>query len=567
MSNLWKTYQESKEIYPNSANKRFSSVVRHSDELLDELKKETDFLSGDASVSERLYCFVHDIHEIRKCPYCGKPLLYTGKMDKGYYATCGSAECRKLGMAKGATNRSDDAKSAAAAKAKETYFKKTGYYSNMQDPAGYAKWKASFEDKHGEEHPLQVNEIKDKVKETTLSRYGTLDMFHCDKSVQTILEKYGSLETYYKQTNEKTVAARKEKCKNEILQRLTDFDFTLVDDTDLYSYKIKCNQCGHEFSCSREYINYYWRNQKRFCPKCDFKNMTFRSGSEKELGEIIASIYDGEIRCNKYIGKYECDIVIPDKKLAIDYNGIYWHSELYKDKEYHIKKKKSVAAAGYNLIYIWEDDWNDIVKQEIILSRIRSKLGLSEKIFARKCDIKKLISGDELSIAKKFLENNHLHGYTPASDYYGLFHKEELVELISIGKSRKLIGSKKDQHELIRLCSKKNVNVVGGFSKLLKYVMKDLSINELTSYIDLDWTDIFENSYKSVGFSTIDITAPNYWWSKDGLRYNRLNFTKAKLITEGESIGKTENEIMKERGYVKLWGTGNLKVKYDFNKT
>lgn len=58
---------------------------------------------------------------------------------------------------------------------------------------------------------------------------------------------------------------------------------------------------------------------------------------------------------------------------------------------------------------------------------------------------------------------------------------------------------------------------------------------------------------------------------KDGLKYNRLNFTKAKLIKQGESVGKTEIEIMEERGYVKLWGTGkgtgNLKVKYNFNKT
>lgn len=567
MSKLHEVYQKSKDLYPNCVNKQFSATVRHSDELLNELKEETKFLSDRSSVSERLYCFVHNIHEIQKCPYCGKSLLYTGKMDKGYYATCGSDECRKLGMTRGSTNRSDTKKNIAIAKAKETYFKKTGYYSNMQNPEGYAKWKTLFKEKHGEEYPLRVDKIKSKVKETTISRYGTLDMFHCDKSIQTILEKYGSLDNYYKLINEKTLTVRKEKCRDEIIRRLSDFNFELINDNDLHLYKIKCNQCGHEFSCSREYINYYWRNNKRFCPKCDFKNMTFRSGSEKELGEIISSIYNGEIRYNKYIGKYECDIVIPDKKLAIDYNGIYWHSELYKDKDYHIKKKKSVATAGYNLIYIWEDDWSDTVKREIILSRLRSKLGQSERIFARKCDVRKLTSKDELSSAKKFLENNHLHGYTPASDYYGLFYKNDLVELISIGKSRKLIGAKKDKYELIRLCSKKNINLIGGFSKILKYAMKDLDINELTSYIDLDWTSLSENSYKSVGFSVIDITAPNYWWTKDGLRYNRLNFTKAKLILEGESAGKTENEIMRDRGYVKLWGTGNLKVNYNFNKT
>lgn len=63
LSKLQDVYQESKEFYPNSVNKRFSSVVRNSSELLDELKYETKFLSDNASVSERLYCFVHDFNK------------------------------------------------------------------------------------------------------------------------------------------------------------------------------------------------------------------------------------------------------------------------------------------------------------------------------------------------------------------------------------------------------------------------------------------------------------------------------------------------------------------------
>lgn len=567
MSRLQETYQESKELYPNSVNKRFSSVVRNSSELLDELKYETKFLPDDASASERLYCFVHDIHERQTCPYCGRPLLYTGKMDKGYYATCGSDLCRKQGMSKGAKNQSPEIKKSAVEKARQTYFEKTGYYNNMQNPEGYANWKKSFKEKHGEEHPLKLKEVKEKVKATTIEKYGTADMFHCEKSIETIIQKYGSLNNYYKTVNEQIVASRKEKCKNEIILRLSDFNFTLIDDSDIHNYKVKCNNCGHEFGCSKEYINYYWRNGKRFCPKCDFKNMTFRSSAEKELGEIIAERYPGEIKYNKHIGKYECDILIPDKQIAIDYNGLYWHSELYKDKNYHFKKKQDLNNLGYNLIYVWEDDWNDKCKREIILSRIFSKLGLSERIYARKCNAKRLLSSNEIKSAKSFLIENHLHGYAPASNYYGLFYDNNLVELISIGKSRKLIGSKSDKYELIRLCTKKNLNVVGGFSKLLKYAMNDLEIDELTSFIDLDWTNLSRNSYKEIGFSILNITEPNYWWVKDGLKYNRLNFTKAKLIKQGESIGKTEIEIMEERGYMKLWGTGNLKVKFNFNKT
>ena len=93
---LYKLYQESR---ISGGNKKLSMNVRYSEELQSILKAETDFLSNNATLSERLYCWLHDIHEIQMCPYCNeKPLLYRGKIDKGYYATCGRQECKSKGM-------------------------------------------------------------------------------------------------------------------------------------------------------------------------------------------------------------------------------------------------------------------------------------------------------------------------------------------------------------------------------------------------------------------------------------------------------------------------------------
>lgn len=132
---LYKTYDLYKQL--NNTNKRLSSTVRNSPELINILTEETNFLPNSSSISERLYCYIHDLHEIQRCPYCGKPKLYRGKIDKGYFATCGSDECKSIGIKNGAKNRTHEQRVVAAKKAKETYFKKTGYDNNMKNPEGY----------------------------------------------------------------------------------------------------------------------------------------------------------------------------------------------------------------------------------------------------------------------------------------------------------------------------------------------------------------------------------------------------------------------------------------------
>ena len=139
---LYKTYESLKNL--SSTNKRLSQAVKHSDELLDILVREISFLYSTCTLSERLYCYINELDNVPRCPYCGKPRKYRGKIDKGYFRTCGDDECKKLGMIAGAKNRTHEKRVEAAAKGKETYFNKTGYYNNMQNPAGYESWKQSF---------------------------------------------------------------------------------------------------------------------------------------------------------------------------------------------------------------------------------------------------------------------------------------------------------------------------------------------------------------------------------------------------------------------------------------
>lgn len=556
---LYKLYLDSRK---NGGNRKLSYYVNHDTDLLEQLTLETNFLPCDSSISERLYCYIHNISSTPKCPYCGNKLKYYGKLNKGYCSTCGNDKCKQTGIVKGAKNRSQEERKLAAAKGRLTYFKRTGYYSNMQNPEDLAKWQRVFEEKYGVKTPLENKEFLDKAKSTTIKHFGTLDILHTDKSINTIIERYGSIDNMNKEVAIKRGIKLSNLRKKEIEDKISSYNFSIINyDKDIFT--LKCDKCNHIFSITRQGVNYYSHNNVRWCPKCDYKNMTFRSNIEKEIGKDILNFYNGEIQYNKHIGKYEVDLFFPDKNLAIEINGLYWHCDIYRNKTYHIDKKKYIELQGINLVYIWEDEINDKVKYKIVLSRIQNKLGISNKIYARKCVIKKYTSKDVKMILRPFLNSNHLQGYCAGFAYYGLEYNKELVELIVIGKKRKLIGSSKYDYELIRLCTKCGYSIIGGFSKLIKHALNDLHIDNIFSFADLSWSKLNNCSYNIIGFKNVKITEPSYWWASNGLRYNRLNFTKSKLVKLGYDKNKSEDDIMRnDRKYLKIWGPGNLLLEY-----
>jgi G:T-mismatch repair DNA endonuclease (very short patch repair protein) len=61
---------------------------------------------------------------------------------------------------------------------------------------------------------------------------------------------------------------------------------------------------------------------------------------EREVYEFILSLYNKEIIRNDrtVLNGKELDIYLPDYNLAIEFNGLYWHSEDYVGKNYHLNK-------------------------------------------------------------------------------------------------------------------------------------------------------------------------------------------------------------------------------------
>lgn len=295
------------------------------------------------------------------------------------------------------------------------------------------------------------------------------------------------------------------------------------------------------------------------CPIC----ANHFSKIEKEIVKYIETIYSNNIDENKYYENIgELDIYLPDKKLAFEINGLYWHNELFRNSGEHIGKTINSEKQGIQLIHIFEDEW--LYKSNIIKSRIKNLLGLSEKIYARKCEIKVINS----NIEKIFLENNHIQGYTPSLFCYGLFYNNELFSIMSFGKLRINLGqkeSKDGEYELLRFCNKIGYSVIGGASKLFKYFVSRQFPKKIISYADRRFSTTIKgkNLYENLGFKFIGSTPQNYFYIIGHERKNRFNFRKDILISKyGCPPEMTEHEFCKNKKWYRIYDCGNLKYEW-----
>lgn len=271
---------------------------------------------------------------------------------------------------------------------------------------------------------------------------------------------------------------------------------------------------------------------------------------EKEVLNYIKSIYTGWIIENdrSILEGKELDIVLPDLGIAIEFNGIYWHSQ--KDKNYHLNKLLKVEDFGYRLISINETDW--LNKQEIVKSRLNHFILGSKKIYARNCKI------EEVSIeqAREFLNTNHIQGYANGNIRYGLFYKNNLVALMTFMKSR---FNKNIQYELVRYCSSLGTGIIGGASKLLKHFEKHINPESLISYADRNYSS--GNLYTKLGFTFSHASEPNYRYYSATKSYSRQQCMKHKLPKLFPTLYKeemTEREIMKAARFYPVYDCGNL---------
>jgi len=191
-------------------------------------------------------------------------------------------------------------------------------------------------------------------------------------------------------------------------------------------------------------------------------------------------------------------------------------------------------------------------KKSIWISIIEDKLNKNKKVGARKCIIKEVLNKE----AKEFIDDNHMQGYSNSSIRIGLYYEEELMSIMTFGKSR---FNKNIEYELIRFCTKKGYTIQGGGSKLLKYFERTYKPKSLISYANRRWST--GNFYIKSGFTFSHNTLPNYFYfhPKENILWSRNKFQKHKLkgLLETFNPDVTETINMFNNGYRKIYDSGN----------
>jgi len=421
------------------------------------------------------------------------------------------------------------------------------------------KYENSMLNKYDVINPAKSDCILEKIKKTNLIRYGVENPsqnLEIDKKRRnTNLRLYGN-EVYYKSEDFNN------KYKKIIYNRLLNSDRLKKMVTPLFSieeyigvktydtrYKFKCNKCNNEF------LDHLMDGHIPRCKVCYPTVNTSISEQDiirfvKEDCKLSNFLETHKRGILKNYGNLELDLYIENKRIALEFDGLYWHSENSggKNRYYHINKTKECENLGIKLIHIFEDEW--IFKKDIVKSIIRAKLNIIEKrIFARNCSISSI--DDEK--ARLFLDTNHIQGYV-IGNHIGLFNCGELVSVLSYGSSR---FNNNYCIEILRFSSILNTIVIGGLSKMLKFLQRNQYESVLT-YVDRRFG--YGNSYRQCGFKFIKESEPSYFYIKNGKRFNRMNFQKHLLERKLEIYDSTltEWENMQLNNYDRIWDCGTI---------
>lgn len=351
-------------------------------------------------------------------------------------------------------------------------------------------------EKYGVDSPAKLPEVIEKIKTTCMKKFGAVNYQQSLLPQKTI-----------------EIVNDKNKFRNFIIKNKLK---TVSEISDILQYKSESSVCKllHKYN-SWDLIDRY------------------SSGEEKELDKFVNSLSVSCQKDRKIIFPYEIDILCNEYKVGLEMNGLYWHCSLKKNKNYHFLKSKMMEERGYRLIHIYDYEWNDERKRPIIESLLRITFGkVGNKIYARNCEIKEITNKE----AKSFNEKNHLQGHRNAQITYGLFYKNELVQLMSFSKHKKY------EWEIIRGCPGSNNIVVGGVSKLFNHFIKEYNPNQVFSYCDYNKFD--GKGYEALGMKFIGYTGPDMKWIIDWSVVNRK---------------PNKHKELKEKAVAQIWGAGSKK--------
>lgn len=429
---------------------------------------------------------------------------------------------------------------------------------NIKSPTQQELREASNIRKYGVPNPGMVQEFRSKALETMVKKFGG-HVWSTDGNREsrdaTCLALYGD-------TNVGRTEYAKSKAKQTNLERYgrehknqTHISSDVYDNInsidwlwDQHNNKKRslsdiANECNVDMSILMNRLQRYHLETQNF----------FHSTGEREVLSFIKELLPSEeviSNTRSVISPMELDIYVPSRKIAIEYCGLYWHSEQQgKTKWYHHSKWEQCHQQGIQLITIFEDEWN--YRREQVKDKLKHLLGLDDrdKVFARKCTIV-VVDTDTKQV---FFNSNHIQGDGPSSINIGLEHGGELVACMGL-------ISQNDCYYLNRFAT--SSRVVGGFSKLLKYFINNYPKKKIISFSDLRWSD--GGLYYKSGWQLDQILHPDYTYVHKGLRVHKFNYRRKNLpnLLEHFDPDLSEKENCDRAGVLRVWDCGKMRFVY-----
>jgi predicted GNAT family N-acyltransferase len=413
-------------------------------------------------------------------------------------------------------------------------------------------------DRYGVEQTLACPKIQEKIKETNIEKYGVENPLASkeirEKIKQTCLELFGvenplsnsSIRKKIKETNIEKYGVENPLASKEIREKIKQTCLELfgvenpMSSPEILSKMIK--------TCIEEYGRFptgnYGKTQDEI--KDWLNSFGFNFSSDYEVLE------------NK-----EIDLLDKDKKIGIEYCGLYWHNENSpepRDANYHIGKYRNCLKKNIQLLTIFEDEWKFRKKQ--CQSHIKSILGIaSKKVFARKCEIKEISRED----ARLFFESYHIQGSNKLGVvFFGLFYENDLCAVMSLGRHNRQTDVSKKEITLDRLCFKEDYQVVGGASKLFSKCLnwaKSNNYKKIISFSDNRWS--LGNVYVKMGFVLEKEYGSDYSYVNTSNPRKRISKQSQRKKATACPENLTEHAWALERGLSRIYDCG--KKRWVFN--
>lgn len=256
------------------------------------------------------------------------------------------------------------------------------------------------------------------------------------------------------------------------------------------------------------------------------------------------------------IGRKSYDLYLPDSKTLIEINPTYTHNVIGNhwgvcvDKYYHRDKTKVAEDSGHRCIHVWDwDNWDSIINLVKPATR---------RVYARKCTVYRL----NKDVGDAFLQENHIQGTCRGQLLYlGLVYDGELLQVMTFGKSR---FDKNYYVELMRMCSKVGVSVVGGASRLFSYATSEYGLYSIISYCDR--SKFTGDVYEKIGMKLARVTPPQEIWSKSTQKIT-ANLLRQRgydqIFKTNYGKGVSNEELMIENGWLPVFDCGQRVYTFD----